>query len=57
METQDQKYKLGELVVANEAPLVQLKVRRFVDRIYYCKRTTGPGLSDLVYFEREIRAI
>lgn len=49
-----QKYKVGEKVAAFAAPEVQLTIRRFVDRIYYCRPLTSPESPDLVYFEREL---
>jgi hypothetical protein len=54
MNSPDQKYKVGEKVVAIAIPAVQLCIRRFVDRIYYCRLVSDPDSNDLVYFEREL---
>lgn len=50
----ENKYKEGETVYANEEPALKLKVRRYVDQIYYCTVTEDPSRKDLVYFEREL---
>jgi hypothetical protein len=42
----ENKYKEGEEVY--------LIVRRYVDRIYYCKIKKDLKLKELVYFEREL---
>jgi hypothetical protein len=51
----ENKFKEGEAVRALEAPEVALVVRRYVDRVYYCKLVNDPEHKDLVYFERELR--
>ena len=48
------KYKEGEEVYAKENPSLKLIIRRYVDRIYYCKIKEDPMHKELVYFEREI---
>jgi hypothetical protein len=50
----ENKYKEGELVYAKVNPDLKLIIRRYVDRIYYCKIQNEPGRKELVYFEREI---
>ena len=50
----ENKYKEGELVYAKVNPELKLVIRRYVDRIYYCKIQNEPGRKELVYFEREI---
>ena len=52
----DNKYKEGQTVYANEAPDLELVIRRYVDRIYYCKVKEHSDRKELVYFERELRA-
>ena len=47
------KFKEGEAVFANEKPSEKLLIRRYLDRIYYC-RSEFPSLKDVVYFEREL---
>jgi hypothetical protein len=54
MNVQEQKYKVGEKVVAIASPHVPMQIRRFVDRIYYCRLVSDPDSYDLVYFEREL---
>jgi hypothetical protein len=53
----EQKYEVGEKVFARSAPGDQLKIRRFVDRVYFCRLVSDPQGPDLVYFERELTGI
>jgi hypothetical protein len=50
------KYKEGQVVHAKVDPELKLVIRRYVDRIYYCKVQNDPTRKELVYFEREIEA-
>ncbi len=50
----ENKYKEGEVVCAKVNPTLKLVIRRYVDRIYYCKIQVDPTLKELVYFEREL---
>ncbi|MEO9804737.1 MAG: hypothetical protein ABJF04_15890 [Reichenbachiella sp.] len=50
----DNKYKVGDVVYAKEAPSIKLVVRRYIRRIYYCIVPLDPKRKDLVYFEREL---
>lgn len=50
----ENKYKEGEIVYAKVNPEVKLVIRRYVDKIYYCKFPDEPARKELVYFEREI---
>jgi len=50
----ENKYKEGEEVYAIVDPSLTLIIRRYVDRIYYCKIKKDPTLKELVYFEREL---
>ena len=50
----ENKYKEGEEVYAKVNRSLKLIVRRYVDRIYYCKIKKDPTLKELVYFEREL---
>jgi len=50
----ENKFKEGEVVCAQVNPGLKLIIRRYVDRIYYCKIQDEPGRKELVYFEREI---
>lgn len=50
----ENKYKEGEEVFAKVNPSLKLIIRRYVDRIYYCKIKKDPTLKELVYFEREL---
>jgi hypothetical protein len=50
----ENKYKEGEEVYAKVNPSLKLIVRRYVDRIYYCKIKKDLKLKELVYFEREL---
>lgn len=50
----ENKYKEGETVYAKERPDTGLTIRRYVDRMYYCRIKADPVSKDLVYFEREL---
>jgi len=50
----DNKFKEGEVVCARVDPGQRLVIRRYNDRIYYCKIQASPGTNELVYFEREL---
>jgi hypothetical protein len=56
MKTQimDKRYQEGDVVYALEAPDVKLKIRRYVDRIYYCTLVDEPLKKEKVYFDREL---
>lgn len=47
-------YRPGDVVFANVNPTLKLVVRRYIDRIYYCKIQDDPEAKELVYFEREL---
>lgn len=53
-ESMENKYKEGDIVFANEDPTKKLVVRRYVDRIYYCKVDGDSFAKERVYFEREL---
>lgn len=48
------RFKAGEEVYAKEDPETALVVRRYVDRIYYCKVRDDANRKELVYFDREL---
>lgn len=50
----DNKYKEGEIVYAKECPCIPLIIRRYVNRMYYCRIVDDPEDDDLVYYEREL---
>lgn len=50
----ENKFAEGSAVHALEAPEIQLLVRRYVDRVYYCTVKNDPGHKDKIYFEREL---
>ena len=50
----ENKFKEGEVVQAKVNPSLDLVVRRYVGRIYYCKIQKDPTHKELVYFEREL---
>ena len=53
----ENKFLVGETVFAKVHPEVMLVIRRYVDRIYYCRLKEGKSHKDLVYFEREIERL
>lgn len=48
-------YNAGDVVFAKADPTLRLVVRRYVDKIYYCKVQDYPDRKELVYFERELQ--
>ena len=54
MRIKDNIYKEGEEVFATENPSETLIIRRYVDRIYYCKIKSNPNQKEKVFFEREL---
>lgn len=52
----ENKFKEGSEVYALVHPEIMLVVRRYVDRVYYCKVKDHPDQKELVYFERELAA-
>jgi hypothetical protein len=50
----ENKFKEGEVVCALVNPTLKLVIRRYVDRIYYCKIQEDLTRKELVYFEREL---
>lgn len=48
------KFKAGEEVKAKVDPTTVLVVRRYLQRIYYCRVKNDPNAKELVYFEREL---
>lgn len=50
----ENKYAEGQYVHAIDSPHIKLIIRRYLDRIYYCKIVEFPEHDDLVYFERQI---
>lgn len=53
----ENKYEVGEVVFASAHPGVLLIIRRYVDRIYYCRVKDTNSEKDLVYFERELERL
>ncbi len=51
------KYAAGTVVYALVEPDLKLVIRRYIDRIYYCRIPSKPEHKELVYFEREIRPV
>lgn len=48
------KFKEGAMVASKEDPTIKLVVRRYLDRIYYCRVHGDPAQRERVYFEREL---
>ena len=48
------KYRVGDIVAAKINPDLKLVIRRYIDRVYYCKVQEDPQRKELVYFEREL---
>lgn len=54
IESNDFEYAPGTLLAAKEIPLVQLRVVRYLKRIYYCERVGHESAKMLAYFYREL---
>ncbi len=54
MPVKDNIYPEGGFVYAHKAPTIQLMVRKYVNRTYFCRVVKDPASKDLIYFEREI---
>jgi hypothetical protein len=50
----ESEYREGETVYAKVHPGLKLTIRRYVDRIYYCRVSEDVTCGELVYFEREL---
>ncbi|MBW6533874.1 MAG: hypothetical protein K0B11_02590 [Mariniphaga sp.] len=48
------RFREGEVVCALVNPKLKLVIRRYVDRIYYCKIQQDTARKELVYFDREL---
>ena len=48
------KYNAGDTIYAKEDPSEKLVIRRYIDKVYYCRVQARPESKELVYFEREI---
>lgn len=50
----ENKFQEREVVYGANEPNLKLVIRRYVDRIYYCKVQDDPEQKERVYFEREL---
>ncbi|UII21168.1 hypothetical protein [Fulvivirga ligni] len=50
----ENKFDVGAVVYQKINPSVKLIIRRYVDRIYYCKFQNDPERKELALFEREL---
>lgn len=50
----ENNFNTGQIVFATANPEQILVVRRYLDRIYYCRMKDSENEKDLVYFEREL---
>ncbi len=48
-------YKEGDTVSPKSNPKLKLIIRRYVDRIYYCKDPKDDAGKEYAFFEREIQ--
>lgn len=53
----DNTYPEGSVVFARARPTVALVIRRYVDRVYYCRSQEDPFEKEQVYFERELLSL
>ena len=52
----ENKYKEGSVVHATANPAQKLIIRRYVDRVYYCKIAEDLKAKELVFFEWELNS-
>ena len=57
MKNSEGKYKTGSCVFAKSIPDEALIIRRYVDKMYYCKLADDTDPTDLVYFEKELMSL
>ena len=50
----DNIYKVGSWISAKVNPGVQLVIKEYLDRIYYCGVKSEPDIKLLAYFEHEL---
>jgi hypothetical protein len=50
----DNLYKVGSWITAKVHPELQLEIKAYFQRIYYCAVIGQPDLKRLAYFEREL---
>ena len=50
----DNKFAEGSVVYAIAKPTVKLIIKRYVDRVYYCRAQLDPAQKQLTFFEREL---
>lgn len=50
----EHKYKDGEVVFDRMRPMQKLIIRKYSNRVYYCKVEEDPRRKELSYFEREL---
>ncbi|MFN7495184.1 MAG: hypothetical protein ACK5RG_19855 [Cyclobacteriaceae bacterium] len=50
----ENKFKEGEEVFDAVHPNQKLIIRKYYNRIYYCKVVDDPSSKELAYFEREL---
>jgi hypothetical protein len=50
------KFEDGKIVQAKERPEINLVIRRYYKRIYYCTVQADPTQKERVYFENELTA-
>ena len=48
--SEDNIYPVGTIVYAREHPKVQLTIRRYYQRIYYCTPVLDTAQKDFAYF-------
>lgn len=50
-------YQPGAIVFAKDQPLIQLRVIKYLQRIYYCERVGNEASRQLAYFHRELSIV
>jgi hypothetical protein len=50
----ENKYIKGQVVYALVKPSEKLLIRRYVDRVYFCKIQSDLNIKEKVFFEREL---
>ncbi|MEQ9414609.1 MAG: hypothetical protein RIF39_12310 [Cyclobacteriaceae bacterium] len=50
------KFEVGKIVQDKKRPEINLVIRRYYKRIYYCTVQADPAQKEKVYFENELIA-
>ncbi|HYC87529.1 MAG TPA: hypothetical protein VEB86_19985 [Chryseosolibacter sp.] len=53
---EDNIYPVGSMITAKDAPAIQLEIKKYYQRIYYCSVVGSDDAKRKAYFEKELIA-